>query len=399
MMTWILLGYAVLVIGFLLWGASVGVRFRGTLRPVSLPDDPPQISTIVPARNEERNIERCVRGLARQDYPRLEMIFVDDDSRDATPRILQNWAARDPRIRIVQTGGKPEGWNGKQWACHRGAQAAAGEWLCFMDADTYAEPHLLRRAVAFAVAHHVDMLSLQPWYEMRGLWERIVLPAGLTPLLLLFPPHHVNNPRHSMAIANGQFILIRRPVYEAVDGHAGVRQRMMDDFSLAENVKRAGFRLFIAEGMDLMRVRMYTNLKEIRAGALKASVEITGGWLSSVIGLLINLFLNVLPVVALIGAALTGHLPALLVMGTVVGFQLIYYGALRMLAFRAPPWSSITYPIGGIIVSAILLDGMTRLATGREITWKGRGLLGRPELPARRPRSTDRQTVHQPRER
>ncbi len=394
MTLWLLILYALAVVGVLLWGGIVGLRFKGTLRHAHLPDNPPRVSTIVPARNEERNISRCVRGLTGQDYPALEMVFVDDDSQDATPRILADHAHRDPRIRVVQTGGKPEGWNGKQWACHTGAMTAIGDWLCFMDADTYAEPHLLSRTMAFSLNHRIDMLSLQPWYETCGLWERIVLPPGLMPLFLLYPPGLVNNPYKDLAIANGQFILIRRDVYDAVQGHAGVRERMMDDFSLAQNVKRAGHRLYIADGMDVMRVRLYTNLREIRSGALKAAVEITGGWLKSTIGLIAILSINVLPVLLLVLSLIRGDRLAALILGIIVAFLLGYYAVIRMAAFRAPPWSSVTYPFGGIIVTAILLDGMIRVATGREIKWKDRPLLGIPTISIKDPVSTRRPDHH-----
>jgi chlorobactene glucosyltransferase len=249
-----------------------------------------------------------------------------------------------------------------------------------MDADTYAEPELIRRTVAFAVHRGIDMLTLQPWYEMRGLWERIVLPSSLAPLFMLYPPDRVNDPHDRMAVANGQFILIRRAVYDAVDGHQGIRQRMMDDFSLAENVKRAGYRLFMAEAMDLMRVRLYRNLREIRAGAIKAAVEISGGWLTSTVSVLLNFMIGAFPALLLLWAVLVRDASATLILGAVVIFQLVYHSLVRLIAFRAPPWSSVTYPIGGIIVTAILVEGMIRVATGLEIKWKGRDLLGRPEL-------------------
>jgi hypothetical protein len=159
---------------------------------------------------------------------------------------------------------------------------------------------------------------------------------------------------------------------------------MMDDYSLAESVKNGGFRLFVAEGIDVMRVRLYTNLREIWAGALKTSVQITGGWSRSVIGMIFNFLVNVVPVLALIGTVLAHDWPAAIVMAITVVLQMIYYSSIRVMAFRLPPWSGITYPIGGIIITAILADGMIRLATGRNITWKGRSLLGRPELPVRR---------------
>jgi chlorobactene glucosyltransferase len=378
-MVWLLIAYAVLIVLVYLWIGVIGLRFKGTLRRAPLPASPPKVSTVVPARNEERNIDRCVSGLIAQEYPNLEMVFVDDDSTDATPDILVGHAARDLRVKVVHTDGKPSDWNGKQWACFSGAQAASGDWLCFMDADTFAEPDLLTRTVAFAEARGIDMLTLQPWYELGGLWERIVLPAGLTPLLLVFPPHRVNDPDDGMVMANGQFILIRRRVYEAVDGHRAIRSRMMDDFSLAEIVKQGGHRLFIAEGMDVMRVRLYTNLKEIWAGALKAAVEISGGWLTSMLALVGNALVNILPAALLIWAIIAGNQPAMVVLGAVVTLQVLYYAVMRMAAFRAPPWTAVTYPFGGLVITAIVLDGMFRLVSGRDIKWKERPLIGTPQ--------------------
>jgi chlorobactene glucosyltransferase len=211
-----------------------------------------------------------------------------------------------------------------------------------------------------------------------------ILPAGLTPLLLVFPPHRVNDPNNDMVMANGQFILVRRDAYDAVDGHAGVRDRMMDDFSLAEAVHRAGYRVFVADGADVMRVRLYASLKEIWSGAIKAAVEISGGWAISTLAMFVNLLINVLPVALLIWAALAKNMPALTVMGATVLFQVLYYGMIRIAAFRAPPWTCLTYPFGSLLVSFILADGMIRLATGREIRWKDRPVLGTPIPPIKK---------------
>jgi chlorobactene glucosyltransferase len=383
-MIWVLIIYVVAMSAYLAWGGIIGMRFKGTLKHAPLPDRLPSVSTIVPARNEERNIDRCASGIAAQDYANLEFVFVDDDSTDATPDILARYAARDSRVKIVHTGGKPDDWNGKQWACHSGAEQAAGEWLCFMDADTYAEPELISRTLAFALAHDIDMLTLQPWYELRGLWERVVLPTGLAQLLIVFPPDRVNDPNRKLSMANGQFILIRRDVYDAIGGHASVKDCMMDDFPLAERVKGAGYRLYIADGSSVMRVRLYTNLQEIWAGSIKAAVEITGGWLISTLTFLALFLFNVLPAFLLVWAILTGNPEATWVMSVAVSIQLMFHAFVRMAGFRVPPWSSVAYPFGSVIMTVILLDGMIRLASGGEIKWKGRDLLGRPELPVDR---------------
>jgi chlorobactene glucosyltransferase len=374
----------VLIIALLLgWIAVIGFRFKGTLTQEDLPPHPPSVSTIVPARNEERNIGRCVEGLLQQDYESLEMIFVDDDSEDATPDILAMYARHDARVKVITTGGKPDDWNGKQWACHSGYEVASGDWLCFMDADTYAEPDLISRTVAFALKNDIDFLTMQPWYEIRELWERIVLPVGLSPLLLAFPPHRVNDPDDPLVMANGQFILVSREAYEDADGHAGVRTKMMDDFPLSENVFAAGHRVYIVDGSDVMRVRLYANLREIWNGALKAAVEISGGWVKTFGSLIVTLLINVLPFVVFTVALLNRNRAATIIMGLTIIGEAIFYGAIRSFAFRAPPWSGVTFPVGGVIVAGMTLDGMFRLATGREIKWKDRPVMGTPEVPVK----------------
>lgn len=384
MPAWLWVVYALIGISVMGITGWIGLRFKGSLTEAPLPANQPLVSVIVPARNEERNIGRCAQGLIQQRYPNLEIIFVDDDSTDATADILANHARTDRRVRVVQTQPRPADWNGKQWACDTGAQKAVGEWLCFMDADTYAEPDLIERALAFAVDKQLGMLSLQPWYEMVGLWERIILPAALTHLFLIFPPNWVNDPNRKTVIANGQFLLIPRSTYALIDGHRGVRNRMMDDFSLAENVQTAGQRVFIVDGADVMRVRMYRSLKEMWLGGRKAAVQLTGGWLASLIGLLGHVLLNVLPWFLFGGAMITGDRTVTVAMGTVVCAQLFFTAIARVIGFRAPPWSAVTYPLGGLLIALMGIESMVSVATGREIRWKDRPVLGIPTPPMHR---------------
>nr|MBN1229459.1 glycosyltransferase [Anaerolineae bacterium] len=384
LLTLLLLVYTAAIVLFFAWAAMAGLKFLDTLPEQLPPVRQPVVSVIVPARNEERNIWQCARGLVAQDYLNLELIFVDDDSEDQTASILAQVAAEDQRAQIIVPGQKPEGWNGKQWACHRGYLNATGDWLCFMDADTFAEPGLISQAIAFAERQEIDLLTLQPWYQMAGLWERVVLPAILLPLLLMFPPHLMNRQKSKTVIGNGQFMLIRREAYESAGRHAGVRNRMMDDIPLARNIHSAGYRVFVGNGPKLLRVRLYTGLREIRAGCLKASVEITNGWAASMMLVVLNMAVNVVPAILLTWAAVAGLFYPALLMGTVVLIQTVYYGVVRVVAFRIPPWSAITYPLGSLIAGLILIEGMIRLAFGFEIRWKGRPVLGRPSLTHRR---------------
>ncbi len=205
--------------------------------PLSSPAE--LISVIVPARNEARNIRRCVLAMLAQTYPNYEIIVVDDRSSDETPAILAALQQEYPgRLRVVSGGDLPTGWAGKPHALYLGVQPAGGDWLCFVDADTFAAPELLAAALSTAQAQKADLFTLLTDQELGSFWEKVILPLVFTALSFGFPAEQVNDPNRPEAIANGQFILIRRPVYSAVGGHAAIRDRIAEDKALAEQVKR-----------------------------------------------------------------------------------------------------------------------------------------------------------------
>jgi chlorobactene glucosyltransferase len=154
----------------------------------------PLISVIIPVRNEQRNIRRCIQALQSQSHPNFEIIVVDDRSTDETPQILSLLAQDDLRLRIIHGTELSSGWAGKPHALVQGAAAAQGEWLCFMDADTYAQPTLLWSTYAKAVNSHVDMFSILTDQELGSFWERVVLPLVFLGLSYGFPADRVNNP-------------------------------------------------------------------------------------------------------------------------------------------------------------------------------------------------------------
>lgn len=241
-------------------------RPRGTL-----PSPAPRVSVLVPARNEARNIEPCVRSLLAQDYPAaaLEIIVLDDQSEDATPAILARLQAEAPCLRVVQGVDPPPGWVGKPWACHTLSRHAdpASRWLLFTDADTRHAPSALGAAVAEAERDRLGLLSLFP-QQLTATWpERMVVPLLAhqiigylpLPLLELWP-----NPAYSAA--NGQYMLFDRAVYDAIDGHAVAPGRAGEDVALARAVKAAGRRVRLANGAGLVQCRMYQSWGEIERG-------------------------------------------------------------------------------------------------------------------------------------
>jgi len=172
----------------------------------TIPDaaDTGVVSVIVPAKDEEANIRAALDTLRAQDYPNLEIIVVDDRSRDRTAEIVREVAAEDPRVRLVQVRELPAGWFGKPHAMHVGAGEARGQWLLFVDADCRQAPHSVRAAVNFLTDHQGEMISLWPVLEMHGFWENAVQPVAGSVLVAWFRPSWVNNPRRRAAFANGQ---------------------------------------------------------------------------------------------------------------------------------------------------------------------------------------------------
>ena len=359
--------------------------------PAPMPgeDTFPLVSVIVPVRNEARNIRRCVPALLSQTYPHLEVIVVDDRSTDTSPVILDEMLQENQResgkapLRVLHGEDLPPAWAGKPHALHQGAAIAQGEWLCFVDADTFAAPELIASTWSAACRLEADLLSILTDQELGSFWERVILPLVFTALSVGFPASRVNDPTRPDAIANGQFILIRRPVYYAVGGHQAVRLRIDEDKALAEHVKGAGYRLLLADGRRLARTRMYTSLVEIWEGWTK---NIFVGlrdrlWLlllGAITGLLGALALPLWLALSLVWLAGGGGLVAAicLAQAMLVWVYLLFNRVQACLAFRISPWYALTLPLGALIFTAMMIASTLKVITGRGVTWKGRTYSG-----------------------
>jgi chlorobactene glucosyltransferase len=243
------------------------------VNPAPPPPDPPLISVCVPARNEQRNIHACVESILAQDYPHFEVIVLDDRSTDTTPEILNNLAKvanlRKVSLKVIPGSDLPTGWAGKPHALFQASAVARGEWLCFIDADTFLSPVTLSSCYTKALETKADMFTIMTFQVLGSFWEKVVMPIVMTALSVGFSPRKVNDPKTRDAIANGQFILIKRSVYNAVGGHERVKDQIVEDKAIAEQVKWNGYRLVVATGYSIARTRMYTSLPEMWEGWTK----------------------------------------------------------------------------------------------------------------------------------
>jgi len=247
---------------------------------ISAPVVSPLVSVIVPARNEEACLERCLRSLVSQQGVPFELIVVNDGSMDRTAEIAENFAhindcpAIPPNSYLVSAEAidarpLPSGWTGKANAVFTGALRAHGEWLLFTDADTEHRPNSLARAVAEARSQGADVLSYSPEQEVHGLAERALMPVIFSDLAMTYKPAEVSDSSCTAAAANGQYLLISRETYDAVGGHASVAGDLLEDVALARVVKRSGRKLFFRFGGDQVRARMYRGWQQLREGWTK----------------------------------------------------------------------------------------------------------------------------------
>jgi len=347
-----------------------------------LPAQRPSASLIAPARNEEHNIRRCVESLLAQSYPDFEVIVLDDLSTDSTPAILAEIAARDPRLKIIRGGELPAGWAGKPHALQQAAAAARGEWLVFVDADTWLEPGALWATLATALKTDADLFTTLHRQVMGTFWEKAVLPLVLLGLSLAFPPRKVNDPSSPQAVANGQYFMIRRAVYDAIGGYQAIRGEIVEDKAIAELVKRAGYRLLIADGRGLVNTRMYTSLVEMWEGWTKnIFLGLRGqpgllalGVFGALLALLAALFMPVWPLLGLGWYLRGGNWEALAIIAEslLVWGYLLWERARASRWFDISAWYALTLPLGSAIFAAMMIASAWKVRSGRGVTWKGR---------------------------
>ncbi len=358
------------------------------ITPASAPDLPVQsnVAVVVPARNEELNIGRCVESLTTQDYlsERLRVVIVDDDSTDATALIVRKVQAHPNALDLIHGQPLRDGWKGKPFACYQGVERTHSlfgdtppQWLCFMDADTWAGPELIRCAVAVAEAWGIDMLSLEPTQVLGSFWERLVIPAGLFMMAFGHDLRKVNDPLRPEAVANGQFILIRQTVYAQIGGHASVREELSEDSALARLVKHSGHRLAVLGTRGLLWARMYRGLTSLWEGVSKNVLDMVGGaWPMlgfSAAGIVLAIATIALPLwgwlVVLHGYATINVVAAIVATCASAAIMGMHIGGACY--FKIPWWYGALFPLGYVMGAALGVNGVVLWARGR-IAWKGR---------------------------
>ncbi|MEA2465211.1 MAG: chlorobactene glucosyltransferase [Acidobacteriota bacterium] len=359
------LALAVLAFWLLTLGRTIlNLLLVPRLRAGAMPRETPRVSVIVPARDEERSIERTVRALLAQTYPELEVVVVNDRSTDATGAILGSIG--DPRLVVVNGVEPPLGWLGKPHALHLGAARATGELLLFIDADIIYAPDAVAAAVARLEKSGASMLSLLPHFDLHGFWEHVAIPNLLVVAFTMLPLWLANKTRIPLfGAGGGPGNLIRRQDYDAIGGHESLKDAVVDDVALARLVRRSGRRSEVALANDLISLRMYHGLREIVDGFTKNSFAVFNrNYVAAVVVLLLAVIGHALPY----ALAVTGDLIGIATVALIVLSRVVLYSALR---YRLDNALFGHVPMM-LIWCWILIRSMWVTGVKRQLTWRGR---------------------------
>ncbi len=332
----------------------------------------PSVTILIPAKNEETNIVRCVESLLAQDHKELDIIVIDDRSTDLTSKLVTEIAQKDKRVRLLKIEHCPDGWSGKNHALVEGVKLAKHDILVFTDADTYHYPHCITTAVAYAVDNKVDMMSINPHLVAGTVWENLIMPVAGGVLMLWFPMDLINSDSSDLSYANGQFILFDKKSYDSIEGHESVKQELLEDLALARKIKSAGLRLKVLWGPQLYQTRMYTNLKDMWNGWVRIFFYGLGKSVTKVMLSVLAVFLFALLPYGLVIFAfccMTG------VLAKTISLLLVFSMYLTLLmaypVVKSNRWYTLLHMFSSFFVCLILLHTVVNIMFRRKIVWRG----------------------------
>lgn len=359
LVAWILMAH-------LVFQAQRHLLFLKDLDPLA-PSACPPLSIIVPARNEERHVEEAIRSLLNQDYPAIECIVVDDRSTDQTGAILERLTQQDSRLRLLTISSLPQGWLGKNYALHRGAQIANGAYLLFTDADVVMHPLTLRKALQHMIMQDLDYVTIAPQITMRRAALQVVAAIFGFVLLILFQPWKMRNPKSPCHIGIGAFTLVRTEAYRVLGGHKPIAMRPDDDLKLSKLFKRRGYRQDLLLGQGMIFVEWYASLRELIEGLLKNTFAGVDYRISLVVlGTLASFAVHLWPWV---GLAVTTGLAQFLY-GLVLLLMLTVVSGILASQGINPLWA-IGFPAAILLLLYIQWKAMLIALWSGGITWRG----------------------------
>ncbi len=338
----------------------------------------PKVSIILPARNEEEFIGKCLDSLVKQDYENYEIIVIDDSSEDKTGKIISEYAKKYSKIIPVSARPKPDGWMGKNWACMEGYSKATGELLLFTDADTKHAKNVITLAVSHLNSFELDALSAIPKMLTFDFWTNITLPMISTFLHTRFSALNVNNPAKKTGYFFGSFFILKKTTYQEVGMHEGVKQEIIEDGSLGKKVKEAGYKMKMVRAEHLVdavwardKGTLWNALKRLMVPLYLQSGKIAIGIFFTILFLLFVPF----PILAIsTSLAVETAAAKVLCITSAIASVLIYIGAIIevKIGLKLKLAYAIFAPLGSLVVVLGFLNGLVQAKRTSAVTWRGR---------------------------
>ncbi len=349
---------------------------------------PAQVDVVIPARNEERNLRGILETLLEQSLKPSRIVVVDDRSEDWTPKIVEEFAARDPRVKRVDGEGPSPGWTGKTAALVAGVKVTTAPWLLFVDADVRLDPQNLQSAVRVCEERGWDGVSLFGRWEVPSLRARLLQSVIGGFVRGAHPLPRVNDASKPDAFLNGQYLLIRRAGYELLDGWASVKGEVLEDVAFARRAKRRGIRIGMLRAPRLMTVVPYRTVGEVWDGYLKNFIAGAGGVTKALLAAVVIAVCSVLPFVVLAADLALGSVGARTIAAGAACAAAILYRMATARLFHHPPTDALFHPVANVVFVALILTAAFRRIRRRPATWKGRSIglpAADPALPSTDP--------------
>lgn len=337
----------------------------------------PKVSVILPARNEENFIKKCLDSLLSQDYTNYEIIAIDDSSDDSTGQIIEECSKINSKIVHVKARPKPDGWMGKNWACMEGFKKASGKLLLFTDSDTIHSQSVVSLAVSHLYSHELDVLTVSPKMLCLDKWIKITLPMISTFLHTRFSALRVNDPNKKTGYFYGSFFIIKKEVYESVGKHEGVKHEIIEDGALGKKVKERGFKLKMVRGDHLIDAVWARDLSSLWHALKRLMIPLylqNSGYAVGIFFAVLFLLFMPFPLLAysMTFFDLSNSFVALF-FSSLVASLLIYIAATvetKFLCIKFP--YSLLCPIGSFIVVFGFLGGILQAKSKTAVSWRGR---------------------------
>jgi cellulose synthase/poly-beta-1,6-N-acetylglucosamine synthase-like glycosyltransferase len=338
----------------------------------------PKVSIILPARNEEEFIAKCLESLLDQDYENYEIIAIDDRSEDRTEQIISSFAEKNSKIIHVTAESKPENWMGKNWACFEGFKKSTGELLLFTDADTKHSRKMISLSVSHLLSENLDALTAIPKMLCLDFWTRITLPMLSIFLHTRFSALRVNDPSKKTGYFFGSFFIIRREAYESVGTHEGVKGELVEDGALGKKVKESGFKMKMVRAEHLLEAvwardlpTLWHALKRLMIPLYLQNKKIAVGIFFAVLFLLFMPF----PILAYaVPFANSSMSFSLLFSISIITVGLLYTTAIleSKKGLDLGLVHALLGPIGSFIIIVGFASGILQVKSNKALRWRGR---------------------------